>query len=763
MSTTTDLTGSGHTTPTSTFVRPVGVMPRPGQAGAPYFDNTNVTEFLRRWNLECEDFGLTDRQKCARLPDYCTPKTKDVVELLEGYKTSNWTKLQEELKGLFWQYDRQRDTPAALNELIRDAPNLDLNVYVLKYDSITDALVKGKEMSTTQRVRRFLDGLSSHMRDKAFEYCTQEHWKLSSHDTGTTDPDFAKLKEFILDRAETAKRKIVYNKERALEDGYDGLGESVIAAIGRPNTPVSSPSAPTPSALPPTTPMDPAIAELTKQFSQLALLLKANIESSRPEATPPTQRPSAPYRQFDRTPRCMWCDSTEHARRQCAEFPEAIRQGRIRLNELNRVVNAATGLEVPLMFGKGGMKKFLESTVSSSVITASTTNITIDDLCGQIGEGSVMITTLDFENDTRTDEIMDVDVWEKRKREASKKERRVKPRTEGSIPEFNPSEANPMNRTWPIPSPPLQAARPSPSPGPSRTAQPSPSPSPSQTAQPPFFPRAQSLPPRTTPSAEPFVPDLDDDSDEEMIDESTKPVAGNKKRKYRLASKINETVTIADVGEKIMDTPIQLNLRELCAVSPEISGYMHDQTRKHRMPIEPITAATTATVNPTNVVKPLYACASARAKVVLNGEIKVNALLDNGSEVNIMSGRLFKQLDNPPIDTDVKWRINAFNTADGAEASGVMGLCHKMSVDIGGVEVDVPIFVVEDSVQDLLLGRPWERAVRASFINEDDGSYTVHIKSPDGRRIVKFCAVTSMHERNKEFARHTTMVPALKA
>jgi len=38
------------------FVRALGIMPRPGQPGAPFFDDTNVTEFLRRWNIECEDF-----------------------------------------------------------------------------------------------------------------------------------------------------------------------------------------------------------------------------------------------------------------------------------------------------------------------------------------------------------------------------------------------------------------------------------------------------------------------------------------------------------------------------------------------------------------------------------------------------------------------------------------------------------------------------------------------------------------------------------
>ena len=225
-------------------------------------------------------------------------------------------------------------------------------------------------------------------------------------------------------------------------------------------------------------PIDPAIAELTKQFSQLALLLKASIESTRPMAPAASTAPTAPqvgapFRQFDRPRYCMWCDATEHSRYRCPEFPEAIRQGLIRLNERNRVVNAATGLELPLMFGKGGMKMPLEqpATTSNNVFTATTTNITIDDLCGQLGENSVMITTLDFENDTRTDEIIDVDVWEKRKHGGPEKERRVRSRIDvRPIPEFNPIGPGPMNRTWPIPSPPLQTVQPSPSPEASQTA-----------------------------------------------------------------------------------------------------------------------------------------------------------------------------------------------------------------------------------------------------------------------------------------------------
>ena len=141
---------------------------------------TNITEFLRRWNIECEDFGLTNPQKCTRLPDYCTPETKDTIELLSGYKDKNWTTLQSELKELFWQHDKQKDTTESLNKLIQDSPSMDLNVYLLKYDSISDILVKKGALSTLDRINRFLDGLSEKLRERALEFCTKKDWRLSS-------------------------------------------------------------------------------------------------------------------------------------------------------------------------------------------------------------------------------------------------------------------------------------------------------------------------------------------------------------------------------------------------------------------------------------------------------------------------------------------------------------------------------------------------------------------------------------------------------
>ena len=169
-----------------------------------FFAKHNVTDFVRRWNIECEDYGITDAQKCARIIDYCSSDIREVVEMCDGYIEKDWPKLQTELKTLYWQYDQQKGTTTALNQLIRDAPSLDLNIFVLRYTSISAALVKAGALSALDRIGRLLDGLSPHLRDKALEYCTKEDWRLSSHDTGTKEPDFDKLKDFILTKAQTA-------------------------------------------------------------------------------------------------------------------------------------------------------------------------------------------------------------------------------------------------------------------------------------------------------------------------------------------------------------------------------------------------------------------------------------------------------------------------------------------------------------------------------------------------------------------------------
>ena len=284
----------------------------------------------------------------------------------------------------------------------------------------------------------------------------------------------------------------------------------------------------------------------------------------------------------------------------------------------------ASGIEIPPMYGKGGMKKIFElsrvntTPVPVPVTTSSVSNITFDDeTYGSLGpSGSVHLTTLDFEKGTRTDEIIDADVYEKRKRGNYDPSRNVRPRIDDA-PEVG----------QPLPF-----------------SQPTPAPNPTENYRTPTTPKT---PPDTLNQAQ------------------------SEHKKFRLASGMSEMVGITQSGEQIMDTPVQLSMRQVLAASSELSGYLHEQTRKRRVPIETTTTntnilnsnepTTLTTTSDVNSIRTLYACPSGYAKVNLNRTTTVDALLDDGSELNLMPRRTFESADLS-IDTDIDWRVNGYDS-----------------------------------------------------------------------------------------------------
>jgi Protein of unknown function (DUF4100) len=731
--------GEGIVTPPLRYR--TAVMPRPNQSGALYFDKTNITDFLRRWDIECEDYGLTDSQKCARIIDYCAKDIQDVIELLKGYTERNWETLQAELKKLYWQYDKQKGTTTTLNQLIKDAPNLDLNIFVLRYTSLSAALVSKGALSPLDQVNRLLDGLPEKLRNRAIEFCTEQDWHLSSHDTGSKDPEFDKLQKFVLTKAEASQKKTVYDQERALREHPTDS----VSTEGEPTPRPSTPSTVSPSVTAPTSTPTPDIAELARQFSRLTLALEASLGKQRSPTTTTTSTvpllstnalgPSVQRPLPDRPFRCVWCDSLEHRRNQCAEFSEMLRSGRICLNDQNRVVNAITGEEIPTNFGRGGMKKPFEQFLATYVPqVANVTNITAECGFGEIGGNhSVRLTTID-RNGVVSHQIVDADVAEKRRR-GDTLGRNVRPRLDDG-----------RTDNVPIPTIPQQ----------------------NQPVLQPQFPqhRAAPIPPVPPPNTPaPVPPPVTDTSRTASQDQAMDVDPPVEKPKYRLASKLQESINLDEIGEKIMDVKISLSLNEIFGISSDVSNWLNDRTRRTRRPIDTTAANFNATdgdvlsisANVNNLsVKPLYACPSGRAPTLMNNKLDVSALLDDGSELNLMPKRTWERL-GIPIDSDINWRINGYDSkgtiGSRTEYSGPLGVCHSVLVNIGGVEARIPIFVVEYSNQDLLLGRPWARYVRAVFINEDNGDYTCIIKSPDGRFQAEFVAAKAEHERNRAFAK----------
>src|SRR5947207_5271743 len=168
--------------------------------------------------------------------------------------------------------------------------------------------------------------------------------------------------------------------------------------------------------------------------------MQAHMPSQPSTDTPTASAVASTPRTYGEHPqRCTWCYSLEHHRRDCNEFTEALQQNHIHLNERGHVVSNVNGEEFPLMIGNGGMKRFIALTTVNVVpsaisrISAGGNNITLESY-GNLGpQSSVMITTLDLENGTRMDEIIDAEVNEKRRRDDIL-HRRVRPHLKDTLP-----------------------------------------------------------------------------------------------------------------------------------------------------------------------------------------------------------------------------------------------------------------------------------------------------------------------------------------
>src|SRR5579859_858504 len=236
----------------------------------------------------------------------------------------------------------------------------------------------------------------------------------------------------------------------------------------------------------------------------------------------------------------------------------------------------------------------------------------------------------------------------------------------------------------------------------------------------------------------------------------------NRNRSINCSQNQTKHFLLTTLGQRFWTPPVALPLSELLPVSGDLSNFIHEQTQKRRVPVEQSRSQTVATVttapgiirasiNSISGEASFYACPSGRVKATIDDTIKIEALLDNGSEVNIMPKRTFDRLDFP-IDKNIEWHINGFGD-DEKVGSSCVGVCHDVPVDIGGVTVKTHVFVVKHAAQNLLLGRPWEREARAIFTNPDNGDYLCTIRSQDGRRVVDFCAARSQHPRNRQHAR----------
>jgi len=702
-------------------------MLRPGQPGAPFFDKVNVTDFLRHWNIETEDYGLDPRQKCERVWFYCSEDVKRTIEFFDGYRRKDWEALETELKTFFYRYDSSRTRHihdlTALNQIIADARNMDLSNYILKFSAISSTLVTEGSLSNVERVSRLLDGLDDDLRKRILKRCAREDWKVSTRSRGTVEPNFEELKKLIVAEANTEELTLAYKEDSNSRKGGVAPGSLLAPTL----TPVSTLTPPPASALAPAssvpltpattstpsadTPKDP-IAELTAKFEAMTLLTNRAIEkmvaaiSGQQPQRGPGQGGS---RQYPRVALCYFCDEEGHTRRDCPHYKAAEQQGLVRLGADGKVLDAVSGQAIPLAIRRGGMKVSLGRNATTPATGTNTiplgqrpsmpsvNNVTLEPETAQLGEDETMCLMVKGTDGNWYQTYVDADVEVKRK---------INDGEASHVPDKRPRVQRPVNRPIPMEvDPPAQ--------------QPLPviAPRPPAPIQPPVHPV----------------------------------------EKFKLQSDVRKDLDPTTLGNRILDLPITLSVRETLAASPEIADYVMNVTKKKRQPVVSLTEiegyGTEATVASTSATRvgdrSLYSAPSGTARATLNGELEVRGLLDHVSEVNLISLETFEKLDLP-IDSNINWTIGM---VDKRATNPLVGVCHDVPVTIGGVTTLNQIFVAENLKHELLLGRPWERIAQARLENRGDGSCWVTIKSPDGLRAATFRAAEGTSGRERAHVR----------
>ncbi len=123
----------------------------------------------------------------------------------------------------------------------------------------------------------------------------------------------------------------------------------------------------------------------------------------------------------------------------------------------------------------------------------------------------------------------------------------------------------------------------------------------------------------------------------------------------------------------------------------------------------------------------------------------VRALIDSGSEVNLVSKKIYQE-GQWKVDRDIDWKVNSVNRTRNA----LWGACPDVKIKIGNIIEPINIFVHETLPYPVILGQPFITKLRMESKVLNDGTHMAKIRNVNGNRIVQFPTVLPGSERNKK-------------
>ena len=185
--------------------------------------------------------------------------------------------------------------------------------------------------------------------------------------------------------------------------------------------------------------------------------------------------------------------------------------------------------------------------------------------------------------------------------------------------------------------------------------------------------------------------------------------------------------------EKVLDRHVDLTLREFHDTIVDLIKRKRQQSDEEEVKTSAITMARSEEEEGEEVIpdnhysRPHWARATIETPVKI-GEKKetVVALIDHGSEINLMSTDFYKK-GRWPTNTNHGWKIRAATKA----TEDLYGACPNVKVTVGDVEINQHFFVQDSASHPIILGQPYITSSRMETKVFDNGAAFARIKSLD--------------------------------
>jgi hypothetical protein len=707
------------------------------------FDGRRATRYLKEYFMEATIHKISEQ---AAIQEFATLVEIELKSLIIKFanEAKNWKTFEEKIKEEFRFEDPDRVTSATFLAWVQEknkklGPQELLREFNRRYSQLSS-----KDL-TTVSLRRgglLIRAADAHLRlelDNALDQIA---------------PD---AEEVTWEEAEAAIHKVTKQRRRREVD------QEVEASVvdWKRTTPISSDEGKKEVKSSSTEGSD--IATLTDMIAKLALSIQALEEKNRGGTS---------QAGLSKIWNCLWCDSKEHHRRDCVELSEALRLRRVKFVE-GKISFFDSGEPVPMNVNRGGMKLLVEQRLREQVTNAAAT----------YGDPSVF--ALQVHRQLPSVDHLDV-VEKKRLAEC------VRQRSGWSEPVLVNSITAEVGAAW---NAALEKRRHEATPmedAPRKEKQ--------QRGE------GESRPTRQFKQKEvrfqekgPVASESESPQASTSQDTTTQKKAIRKGPGYLLSREVEKTIEGEEIAEKFWQQEargftngdlfgsLRLDLQNKVlerarrkrvykegphALSAKILSYDYEEDFEEENEIEDEEVEEVGSVfcfssdhqevcpsieprvafhdvdlsdYKKETIRPYWARACPEIEIQLLGaEGGIRALLDTGSELNLMSKDTYMK-GQWMIDCDIKWNVNSVGT----RTNPLWGACPEIMIKLGNVVEAINVFVFEKLPYPLILGVPFITELRMETMVLDDGTHMAKVKSKDDLRKIQFPTLRPGSTRNR--------------